>query len=735
MPYGDGGRKGMKRAVIILLTMMLLFSSVTIAHALSYDELLQKAEEYVVSEDYEKALACYDMAIKLDQDKPDAFIAKGKFHLNRGEYPEAYACAESALALDSTLADGWLLRCLIDIASGDTEAFDSDAIYAGICGAELSPYAGEIGSIYVSAGIYDKALEYFSESSLDGLNETQKKYYCRTLIASGNKDKAEELGLVAERVRNESLDAAFESGYPKLVETDTSSLKPTFTDFELTEELKSMGGSAYPEDSLREAIEKYEFTLLSKSPTGNSGIVLIDTTLVTLYEGKYHVIFPSEQKSVEDTYQNLVLYYQTISTRGISLIGDEGVAYSPDGKYAAIYNSQLVFMRNQFICDPILLNLATGELILTATSPNKWSDDGMSAVTTAMFSADGRYFYYMLYGKFGDGHARLCRYDLSSKETEICLDTNLNTYYPHLSELEDGSLLILNDSVRTDEAQSFVAISNQNGKWISQELEFELGKPYFFTNRLNYSSNSGYVCLLNKMPTGATITFQIVLPEQGFKGADRYLCLTKDTNEIVSLSAQEYQMAIDEDTNGTNVAELRITPKCPYQTVLNAVLSPDGNYVLLSTYYITMEGEQIRNLYLVRLNDMTVQKVRGIDAESIQVRSQASYPICIEWNTDELIVGTRDGVKTYEFVSGSPEDDMPEVDNRSDEEKKIDELEADIEKQKKRIESDKTKLQRWVDGGKKSEEDIQKQREKIEKEKAKLAALEEELLALEGTNQ
>lgn len=52
-------------------------------------------------------------------------------------------------------------------------------------------------------------------------------------------------------------------------------------------------------------------------------------------------------------------------------------------------------------------------------------------------------------------------------------------------------------------------------------------------------------------------------------------------------------------------------------------------------------------------------------------------------------------------------------------------LTEDITKQQDKIESAEKQLQRWIDGGKKSEEDIQKQRDKVQKEKDKL----EELLA------
>ncbi len=50
-------------------------------------------------------------------------------------------------------------------------------------------------------------------------------------------------------------------------------------------------------------------------------------------------------------------------------------------------------------------------------------------------------------------------------------------------------------------------------------------------------------------------------------------------------------------------------------------------------------------------------------------------------------------------------------------------LSEDITKQQEKVDSAEKQLQRWIDGGKKSEEDIQKQRDKVQKEKDKLDAL------------
>jgi len=61
-----------------------------------------------------------------------------------------------------------------------------------------------------------------------------------------------------------------------------------------------------------------------------------------------------------------------------------------------------------------------------------------------------------------------------------------------------------------------------------------------------------------------------------------------------------------------------------------------------------------------------------------------------------------------------------------------DSLSADIEKQQGKVESAETQLQRWIDGGKKSEADIEKQRTKVQKEKDKLQVLLDEQAAATG---
>lgn len=86
-----------------------------------------------------------------------------------------------------------------------------------------------------------------------------------------------------------------------------------------------------------------------------------------------------------------------------------------------------------------------------------------------------------------------------------------------------------------------------------------------------------------------------------------------------------------------------------YQEIHKAVFSPDGHYLLLHAL-----GDSA-NLLLVRLEDMAVVKVGGLDAVDINSGAMArKYPVCIEWNTDALIIGTKDGIRPFTFDTGKP---------------------------------------------------------------------------------
>ena len=56
------------------------------------------------------------------------------------------------------------------------------------------------------------------------------------------------------------------------------------------------------------------------------------------------------------------------------------------------------------------------------------------------------------------------------------------------------------------------------------------------------------------------------------------------------------------------------------------------------------------HLNILCLDDLTIKEVTGIDPSDILFGTLgANYAPVIEWNTDTLIIGTKDGIQAYQF--------------------------------------------------------------------------------------
>ena len=298
----------------------------------------------------------------------------------------------------------------------------------------------------------------------------------------------------------------------------------------------------------------------------------------------------------------------------------------------------------------------------------------------------------------------------------MCLETEKNLYYPQLSELTDGSLLMLNDAVGSGEISGFFVASCHEGRWSLKEYNLSLNRSYCYGKRYFYSPDSGYLCLLETTGQNMSVAFQIIRPENNFDGLDRIVCVSPDQDELLCFSADEFRTLID---NSAKEKDVSYAQSC--QAILNALFSPDGSYLLLRTNNSKLPDRSI-NYYLIHLEDMSLRKVQG-------VTETVSAKIRMEWNTDEVMIRKNSEVHMYSFAEGSPEDSIPP--QLTEEQRQINQLKEEIERQKVKVESAETQLQRWIAGGKKSETDIAKLKDKVQREKEKLQELEEELRKLE----
>lgn len=454
------------------------------------------------------------------------------------------------------------------------------------------------------------------------------------------------------------LDTAFEAGNLKLTETG-SVYTPAVSDFDLTDDMLAVLAELAPDldvaATLKDALTGGPPTVLSLAPSGNAAILELAGYGICCSEGKYHIIYPGATWGVEDTYSNRKDFFMRFAGKYHTSIDDySGVIWSPDGRYVAISNMYVLFGSAKVgILAPMIIDVSTGEMILLDALPV--DKDFRQTVSAACFSRDVKYLYYVLYGRFEDARVRLCRCDLTTGETEVLLKTEERAFIPPLQELADGSLLLNdNNQTRINEFGSVFHFAEKDGEWILEHIEGTATTRCASPFRLFYSEKSGYAITLDSTLLGRAYSFQVLRPGEDFAGLDRYLCLSEEKDEVISLTGAELE---DAATAAQDLCK-DIEPKArenvfnalPFRCIEHAVMSPDGNYLLAVT--VSTDGpmaEYTRDLCLIRLTDLAVRRVDGPDAGSITKGAYLSLRRAFEWNTDTLVIVTESGIKTYQF--------------------------------------------------------------------------------------
>ena len=282
----------MMKKVLSLLLVTVLCMAYASALADSYSDMLEKAATYVATEDYTKAIASYQLAQKLRPQDEIAFLGEANVHILLENYIAASTAISAAIDINPVSPEAWTEKCRVDALFADISTFEQDVVFAEVCEADLSEVYLPAASMYAAAGIYEKAVPLFEMCNLNDLNDDQKEQYRRALVLSGDREKAENLGLATVTARNKELDAAFDADHLMLVKAELPTVAAE--NFEFPEELWAAIGVEIPENPIAEvasAISGAELTWLSLSPEGNSGILVAnDTTSIGYYKGKFKVL-------------------------------------------------------------------------------------------------------------------------------------------------------------------------------------------------------------------------------------------------------------------------------------------------------------------------------------------------------------------------------------------------------------------------------------------------------------
>ena len=438
--------------------------------------------------------------------------------------------------------------------------------------------------------------------------------------------------LPADESCKESLGTLFTRGTLQLREVPPLGFEMTADNLHLNNEyLKAIEDAGLQVDEWLSAL-----FAVSVSPSGKSAILSDGDYLYTWNDGKANPVRQNPDRGAADTNGNL----QRLMSRpysGMLGFGDGEISWSPDGKYAAITNCRSVIINMMLYYDPLLIDTETGDVFLAATYGRSLSKGMAGAPTAACFSRDGKYVYYMIYGNAGGNRTSLLQYDIALNKAEIVCSVSNRDYYPSLCELQDGSLMILQDTdvnyTKTNERTGIARYKLTGAGWMRFSRYMLLEAASAYTNRMIYSAASGYALTNASSMKRNTSFYTCFLPDENFTGLDQYWAFDLVTGAPVNVPYDEIRALSGSETVDS-------TPKFEY--IYSMTLSPDGQYAIFHTGL-----RDSHHLRLVRLIDMKSVEVSGIDPEELVVLPAERNSIV--WNSDILLIRLKSGIRAFEL--------------------------------------------------------------------------------------
>lgn len=366
---------------------------------------------------------------------------------------------------------------------------------------------------------------------------------------------------------------------------------------------------------------------ISLAPDGQSGLYAAEGELMIVRtDGSVLPVTVSQTRGAADTYGNL----ERIASMGLRAIGAEGLAWSPDGRYAALVNQNQVAIYAHFYYDPIVLDTHTGELFLAATYENKATKENCGVVITACFSGDSRYLYAIILGRLNGRRFSLVQYDLETLEavTLYACDKESPHYWPHLNQLRDGSFLLLTDQTKQHLPTGIRRILPQGGEAAVTHADFLQPSAYFYPRSLQYSRDSSYALILasssvpsadsqSGMQTVYHFTRLMCLrPDEGELAKDEYW-------EIPSLDAEKVAVLTGNEAQSPSPVYLH-----------SMCLSPDGERALI----VCAAEKGQYTLRMLNLTDGSLTPVTGVDSDTLRSMCMADT-LYLDWSGDTILLG------------------------------------------------------------------------------------------------
>lgn len=158
----------MKYYSSLLLALSMMIFSVT-AYAMSYNDLITLANGFITEQQYEKALACYDLAISAYPDQEEPYLASAMLNLSLEHYDESQAMLDKLLAFSPLSSDGRRLQLRLDYYLSRIDTIEKDLLYAEILGADLSEEYPNLGYLYFLSGKMLEAVDAYDHVDMNDI--------------------------------------------------------------------------------------------------------------------------------------------------------------------------------------------------------------------------------------------------------------------------------------------------------------------------------------------------------------------------------------------------------------------------------------------------------------------------------------------------------------------------------------------------------------------------------------
>lgn len=402
--------------------------------------------------------------------------------------------------------------------------------------------------------------------------------------------------------------------------------------------------------------------LLSLSPDGKAALWKTGSSLCLTRDGKLLPVVVAPERGVGDPYQKLEKDLVMIARY---LPGQEGVAWSPDGRYAALTCKDQVAKANRPL-DLMVLDAQTGEVFLTVACDAKFLAENGGVVYEAKFDGTGRYLYFTARLRAFSKTDALYRCDLATFQTELVCEGMTALLAPGLFEKADGSWLVLGaPDTHTAKSPEILEILSPASPQSRQRFARFMPAAMWQTEYMRYSSASGYGLMIGHSLTSASngydgnapalyarillnaICLSRITPEK--TDMDQYWLFRADAEDLSDLKIE----ALDADTlsmvrqivNEGSVtagddAKLKeyadALVRHPAQIATCACLSPDGRWAL-----IHIGRSSLFRFFLMDLETMALYPVdapEGLAGPAIGTALGRAYPPGMVWNDDGTLL-------------------------------------------------------------------------------------------------